>query len=266
MLKDLGTEFEILREIPIEEIKKQAGYLTAEGIRRLRSDQVVRRPGYDGEYGTIQLFEPEEIENPTGQISFLSAGEMHPEKQKEGVILPKDFSAVHRENINAASPETFTLNEMQKKAVETAGRRIAIIAGPGTGKTKTLVSRILYLLEQRKVSPGEITAVTFTNQAAEELKARLEKALGSKRGISRMHIGTFHSVCLDFLKGYFPGRSFLAGRNSSAALQPIQKFDKTRAAFIHDLPYKSRKKLFGKRVSKRYFHRVPESDEGTETV
>ena len=71
MLKDLGTEFEILREIPIEEIKKQAGYLTAEGIRRLRSDQVVRRPGYDGEYGTIQLFEPEEIENPTGQISFL---------------------------------------------------------------------------------------------------------------------------------------------------------------------------------------------------
>ena len=200
MLKDLGTEFEILREIPIEEIKKQAGYLTAEGIRRLRSDQVVRRPGYDGEYGTIQLFEPEEIENPTGQISFLSAGEMHPEKPKEGDILPKDFSAVHRENINAASPETFTLNEMQKKAVETAGRRIAVIAGPGTGKTKTLVSRILYLLEQRKVSPGEITAVTFTNQAAEELKARLEKALGSKRGISRMHIGTFHSVCLDFLK------------------------------------------------------------------
>ena len=138
---------------------------------------MVRRPGYDGEYGTIQLFEPEEIENPTGQISFLSAGEMHPEKQKEGDILPKDFSAVHRENINAASPETFTLNEMQKKAVETAGRRIAVIAGPGTGKTKTLVSRILYLLEQRKVSPGEITAVTFTNQAAEELKARLKRHL-----------------------------------------------------------------------------------------
>lgn len=217
MLKELGTEFEILREIPIEEIKKQAGYLTAEGIRRLRADQVIRKPGYDGEYGTIQLFEPEEIETPTGQISFLSAGEMHPEKQKERNILPKDISAVCGENTNPVPSEVFVLNEMQKKAVETPGRRIAVVAGPGTGKTKTLVSRILYLLEHRKVSPGEITAVTFTNQAAEELKARLEKALHSKRGISRMHIGTFHSVCLDFLKKQGREISLIKAGNGSAA-------------------------------------------------
>ena len=63
-----------------------------------------------------------------------------------------------------------------------------------------MISRILYLLEERKVSPGEITAVTFTNQAAKELKERLEKQLGSRRSVNRMHIGTFHSLCLDFLK------------------------------------------------------------------
>lgn len=200
MVKDLGTEFEILREIPIEDIKKHAGYLTAEGIRRLRAGQVVRKPGYDGEYGTIQLFEPEEILNPTGQMSFFSIQEAHSEKQKESFSLPNNYSAVQGKILDTSRREVFDLNEKQKKAVEAAGRRIAVIAGPGTGKTKTLISRILYLLEQRKVSPGEITAVTFTNQAAEELKARLEKALGSKRGISRMHIGTFHSVCLDFLK------------------------------------------------------------------
>ena len=73
-------------------------------------------------------------------------------------------------------------------------------AGPGTGKTKTLIARILYLLEQRNVGPGEITAVTFTNQAARELKERLMLQAGSRRNISRMHIGTFHSICLDFLK------------------------------------------------------------------
>ena len=92
------------------------------------------------------------------------------------------------------------LNEKQKQAAETIARRIAVAAGPGTGKTKTLISRILYLLEERKVSPGEITAVTFTNQAAKELKERLEKQLGSRRSVNRMHIGTFHSLCLDFLK------------------------------------------------------------------
>ena len=71
---------------------------------------------------------------------------------------------------------------------------------PGNRKNKNFDSRILYLLEERKVSPGEITAVTFTNQAAKELKERLEKQLGSRRSVNRMHIGTFHSLCLDFLK------------------------------------------------------------------
>lgn len=56
MLSKLGTEFEILREIPIEDIEKKAGHRIAEGIRRVRNKEVERHPGFDGEYGSIQLF------------------------------------------------------------------------------------------------------------------------------------------------------------------------------------------------------------------
>ena len=62
MLEKLGTEFGILRELPVEEIRAVAGERIGEGIRRLRAGEVIRRPGYDGEYGEIRLFREEELE------------------------------------------------------------------------------------------------------------------------------------------------------------------------------------------------------------
>lgn len=56
MLRTLGTEFEILRNVPMEDIQSAAGTRIAEGISRLRRGQVERHPGFDGEYGTIRLF------------------------------------------------------------------------------------------------------------------------------------------------------------------------------------------------------------------
>lgn len=76
---------------------------------------------------------------------------------------------------------------------------IAVIAGPGTGKTKTLISRIAYLVEHQGVNPSEITAVTFTNKAAGEMKERLDAHFHSKQITRAMTIGTFHSICLQFL-------------------------------------------------------------------
>lgn len=61
MLGTLGTEFEILREIPLEDIQRQEGNLIAEGIRRMRSGEAKWEPGFDGEYGKLCLFHPEEI-------------------------------------------------------------------------------------------------------------------------------------------------------------------------------------------------------------
>lgn len=62
MLRMIGPKFEILRTVPLEEIRQKSGFLIAEGIERLRNGEVERIPGFDGEYGTIKLFQPYELE------------------------------------------------------------------------------------------------------------------------------------------------------------------------------------------------------------
>lgn len=204
MLASLGPEFSVLREIPVEDIRKEGGYLIAEGIRRLRAGEVIRRPGFDGEYGTIRLFENDEIKNPDGQMSLFEGMGQWQTEDRETAAEPD--AGDNREEISKGDEAEERilsgeeLNAGQKQAVETIDRAVAVIAGPGTGKTKTLVSRILYLLEQRKVKPSEITAVTFTNQAAGEMKERLAARLGNGKSIQRMNIGTFHSISLRLLQ------------------------------------------------------------------
>lgn len=92
------------------------------------------------------------------------------------------------------------LNEKQREAAELPSSCLAVIAGPGTGKTGTLTARIKCLIEKRRVKPSEITAVTFTNQAAGELRERLKRELANKRGQSLIQTGTFHSICLKMLE------------------------------------------------------------------
>lgn len=205
MLEKLGTEFEILREIPIEDIRHQAGYLVSEGVRRLREGKVIRHPGFDGEYGTIQLFEPDEIKNTEVQISFAGLLNM-PEKTADYLeknldkLLEKGTKQTFTDLKKEKKQEIFCLNTEQKKAAESMERSIAVIAGPGTGKTRTLISRIKNLVEVRRVKAGTITAVTFTNEAAKELKERLKKEMPRKRTSVLIQTGTFHSICMALLK------------------------------------------------------------------
>ena len=94
-------------------------------------------------------------------------------------------------------------NEQQKKAIATADGPLLIIAGPGTGKTYTLVKRAIYLIQEKGVQPENIMMVTFTEKAAKELITRITNEL-AKRDISvnlnEMYIGTFHSICLRIIK------------------------------------------------------------------
>lgn len=76
---------------------------------------------------------------------------------------------------------------------------MAVVAGPGTGKTKTLTARIAWLIEQQGARPEEITAVTFTNQAAAEMRQRLCRQMGGRRAAARLTIGTFHAICRSLL-------------------------------------------------------------------
>ena len=94
-------------------------------------------------------------------------------------------------------------NEGQRKAIAAAEGPVLIIAGPGTGKTYTLVQRAIYLIEECGVKPESIFIATFTEKAAKELITRITNEL-SDRGIvaniNEMYIGTFHSLCLRILK------------------------------------------------------------------
>ncbi len=91
------------------------------------------------------------------------------------------------------------LNPSQKQAVETIAGPVLVIAGAGSGKTKALTHRVAYLIREKKVSPHNILAVTFTNKAAQEMKERTLGLLGGDKSQLPL-IGTFHSICVRILR------------------------------------------------------------------
>ena len=221
ILAELGPEFEILRNLPLEDIRRVSGDRVAEGIGRLRDGRVERIPGFDGEYGVIRLFSAEELNNTEGQMNFFdllgTAGKNGEPSGREEGKSGRDAGTVPKMKIPAEEKETLkepaeeickdtgipaapVLNPEQEYAVRCNAPHIAVIAGPGTGKTKTLVSRLRFLMEYRKVRPSDITAVTFTNQAAAEMRERIERETGKKLAARSMQIGTFHAICLNFLR------------------------------------------------------------------
>ncbi len=90
------------------------------------------------------------------------------------------------------------LNSIQLKAARSENPHILILAGAGSGKTRTITYRIAHLLNKKKVNPANILAVTFTNKAAREMKDRLQDLL--KIDISKLWIGTFHSMFARILR------------------------------------------------------------------
>ncbi|MFA5995876.1 MAG: UvrD-helicase domain-containing protein [Patescibacteria group bacterium] len=90
------------------------------------------------------------------------------------------------------------LNTQQRLAAQTIAGPVLILAGAGSGKTKTLIHRIAYLLATKQAKPEEILAVTFTNKAAKEMKTRLAKLLNN--AVAMPVVGTFHSLCAQLLR------------------------------------------------------------------
>ncbi|MEA2062179.1 MAG: UvrD-helicase domain-containing protein, partial [Gemmatimonadota bacterium] len=89
------------------------------------------------------------------------------------------------------------LNAPQREAVCHGNGPLLVLAGAGSGKTRVLTCRIAYLVRVHRVSPAHILALTFTNKAAGEMKARVEGLLGAE---SRLWIGTFHSIFARILR------------------------------------------------------------------
>ncbi len=100
----------------------------------------------------------------------------------------KQFDTFLQENLNPA----------QKKAVTFAKGSLQVIAGAGSGKTRVITARIVYLITHKKALPASIVALTFTNKAANEMKERIADMLGSDQELP--FVGTFHAYCLRLLK------------------------------------------------------------------
>ncbi|WFE37545.1 UvrD-helicase domain-containing protein [Micromonospora sp. WMMD998] len=226
----LGSELEILTRTPVEEIGRVGGELLAEGIGRLRRGEVRRVPGYDGEYGVITLFDPAELGAPGGggaqdalfdvpvpaqrrpaepapkpKAKRPPAARPEPKRTPPPTppIAPPPSPHEPFEPMLAGMEEVGTglldrLDAMQRVAASAPGGPLLIVAGPGTGKTRTLTHRIAYLCAELNVFPDQCLAITFTRRAAEELRHRLDGLLGPVA--EDVTVGTFHSLGLTMLR------------------------------------------------------------------
>jgi DNA helicase-2/ATP-dependent DNA helicase PcrA len=193
LLARLGPELEILRHLPLDEIAVAGGEPLAAGIGHMRQGQISADPGYDGEYGVIRVLG----EAVNGQIALFE------EKVQSSVIshqlsvisprtpVPDPQSPVPSPQSPVTSHQS--LNSDQRSAILHDAGPLLIVAGPGTGKTRTLTERIAYAVMERGVAPEAVLAITFTNKAAEEMTERLAALLGSKIA-GRVTVKTFHAL------------------------------------------------------------------------
>jgi DNA helicase-2/ATP-dependent DNA helicase PcrA len=236
-----GSELALLLDLPVPQIGAGGNELLAEAIRRMRSGQVLIEPGYDGQYGRVRLFtpgerkrfgpqellflEPEgESRSPAPRHALLSFDlQAYRRLSEEGLsaaahLPPSTRSGAREKQLRPAAERPLAalglladLNPEQRRAVTHRTGPALILAGPGTGKTRTLTARIAYLIEKRGVLPEHILAVTFTNKAAAQMQERLAELLGGllvggatsepPGGCAR--ICTFHALGLSILKQHF---------------------------------------------------------------
>ncbi len=216
LLVSLGAELPILETVPVEDIARAESSLLAEGIARLRAGKVVRDAGYDGEYGVIRLFDPAELRQHTaGGLLFdlrtPEAGERASAigTPAQGLRLEAPVAADFRRK-DSATPSSAAkapasailgLDLEQRAAASIVHGPLLIVAGPGSGKTRTLTHRIAHLVASAGVRPEACLAVTFTRRAAAEMRERLGVLLPEISG--RIPIHTFHSLGLAILREHW---------------------------------------------------------------
>jgi len=203
-----GSEFGLLLDTPVEEIRAKGLSLLAEAIERVRAGRVIRQPGYDGEFGVITVFSEGERASLCGQASLFGpvAGPAGRKSRTRQRLNPQASSTEA-----AATPVGKELNSEQQRVVASQAPLILVQAGPGTGKTHTLVSRVQRLAAQ---ADRPCTVITFTNKAAAEVRERLRDL---PEGGPAVTVATFHGYCLAQLRRSHPDLR-VAGPEERAAL------------------------------------------------
>lgn len=225
LLRELGPELDILCRLPEADIRAHWEPL-GEAVARMRRGQVYREGGYDGEYGTVRVFSPEELADARGTLPGVKAPAKRGRKKAEPIesadaqatsgqsaavrvrraSLPlagdaathtaSNFSAVKsaaKTDMSAISVETFAYSDEQQAALAAGPAPVLVLAGPGAGKTRVLIGRLQWLAAQG-ADMRNVLAVTFTRRAADELRERLAKAFEGTAQTALPQCDTLHGM------------------------------------------------------------------------
>ncbi len=233
-IETLGPELAILQDLDLDLIAKAKIPLLDEAVRRMRAKNIAVAPGFDGEYGRVQIFSAQERLKLQSQKSLFadalildlgaaksSRQDLYGDSLSQPLVKDLELSkgdsrqTETKEKIPARAKgcsssddfrENARINEEQRRVVECEAGAVLVVAGPGTGKTHTLTARIARQISGMGISADSVLAITFTNRAAEEMRSRLIGILGKTRNLPV--IATFHGLCLMLLRELHAGRVF----------------------------------------------------------
>jgi len=217
LLGELGPELTILRSLPVEALRCSTSPLLGEAIRRTRAGELHIQAGYDGEFGQVGIFGPDERDRLLGQADLFPVAALpfvveriepgSSARVVDGATLPEGqlglFGKVAPPLPGVAEQPRDDgplsgLSEEQRRAVCHDGGPLLIVAGPGAGKTRTLTRWLSYRIQVGGVPADGVLAVTFTNRAARELRERLSALLGASA--AAVTVSTFHGLGFELLR------------------------------------------------------------------
>ena len=225
LLRELGPDLDILCRMPIERIKASWEVL-GEAVARMRRGDVIRQGGYDGEYGAVRVFTPEEqaeLGVPARRASLLPGGRATPVRERRA---PSSHSVTQLAPTPTPEPAAFLFSAEQHIALDAGPHPVLVLAGPGAGKTRVLVGRLRRLLSQG-IAPEKVLALTFTRRAATEMRDRL--AAYAEAPLPRCD--TLHGYAWSLLHKALPECTLLpdnAARSLFAAANPALSSDERR--------------------------------------
>ena len=253
LLGKFGSEMDILQSVPHGELGRIWPEL-GEAVRRMRAGEVIRQGGYDGEYGTIRLFDTaENVPSLLGKVPTARRKPVKTDADCGFCEAPAPASPAQKKTSSSAggaaklnsttcapkipsfSPDSFS--SAQRAALEAGPGPVLVLAGPGAGKTRTLVGRLVRLIKSG-VPASSIVAVTFTRRAAEEMRQRLAAALAAEMpegsAPALPETDTLHALALKRWPGEQPVvLSEEGARKAFAAANP--ELDKKEAARLCSL-------------------------------
>ncbi|HET9289440.1 MAG TPA: UvrD-helicase domain-containing protein, partial [Actinomycetes bacterium] len=221
----LGPELDILERVPVTDIARSGPPLLGEAIDRVRRGAVLREAGYDGEYGIIRAFAPEELRRAPMTATLFEPTPVlptpvtpQPHQVIPGPPIWEGSPAVERGTPAVHTPPTHTtpthpdptlgdplpagilggLDPEQRVAAGAEAGPLLVVAGPGTGKTRTLTHRLAHLIEERGMAAERCLAISFTRRACGELRERLDALVPGEAG--RVLVTTFHGLGLRILR------------------------------------------------------------------